>query len=97
MVALSLLSEQYEDSFLATKLCSQTTPVKNNPPEKKEAASKALLPVCVPWPHSIHSCSAECPAGQRVPVHGRGVTPALPWSLLAWVSRGVITVPFAEG
>lgn len=45
MVALSLLSEQYEGSFLATKLCSQTTPVKNNPPEEEEAASRALLPL----------------------------------------------------
>lgn len=51
-VALSLLSQQYEGSFLATKLCSQTTPVKNNSPEEEEAASRALLP-CVPWPHQI--------------------------------------------
>lgn len=97
MVALSLLSEQYEDSFLATKLCSQTTPLKNNPPEKKEAASKALLLVFVPWAHSIHSLSAECPTGQQVLVHGHGVMPALPCSLMAWIAWGVIMVPFAEG
>lgn len=52
MVALSLLSEQCEGSFLATKLCSQTTRLKNTappPPEEEEEASTAPLPL-VPWP-----------------------------------------------
>jgi len=62
-VALSLLSVQYEGSFLATKLCSQTTPVKNNPPEEEEAASRARL-LHVPWPRCVRERDGERLTGQ---------------------------------
>lgn len=77
MVALSLLSEQYEGSFLATKLCSQTTPVKNNPPEEEEAASRAPL-LHVPWPRRIRELDGERLAGCQTLAHGWDAMQVLP-------------------
>lgn len=95
-VALSLLSEQYEGSFLATKLCSQTTPVKNNSPEEEEVASRAPIS-CVPWPHRICKLEGERLTGRQALADGRGAMPVLPQSPLGCVAWDMITVPFADG
>ena len=94
-VALSLLSEQYEGSFLATKLCSQTIPVKNNPPEEEEAAARAPLP-CVPWPRSICKLDGGHLTGRQALAHGCGAVQALSWSLVGWVAWDMVTVLFAD-
>lgn len=91
MVALSLLSEQYEGSFLATKLCSQTTPVKNNPPEEEAAASRAPIP-CVPWPRRIRKLDGEPLTGRQALAHDHGAVQALPRSPLGWVAWDVMSL-----
>lgn len=76
-VALSLLSQQYEGSFLATKLCSQTTPVKNKPLEEEEAVSEAPL-LRVPWPCCSQELGGEDLRRWQASAHGRGAMRALP-------------------